>query len=200
VNWYGQFNTDEIIAGFFPDGYIGSAVEVGASHGTVSSNTYHFELNGWLCLCIEPNPGLFAALKNNRKHVLPYAVDMVNADDIPFTVITLSNGDTTAISGLQIDERLIETHPVIKRETILVPTRTLDTCLDEFGQFDHIDFISIDTEGTEYNVLRGFDIDRWNPILLVIENNFDEPRIANYLEGFGYKRIRRYVINDFYTR
>lgn len=199
MTWYGQFNTDEIIAGFFPSGYVGNAIEVGAAHGTVSSNTYYFELNGWLCLCIEPNPRLFAALKSNRKYSLQYAVGATNGD-MPFTVVTLSNGDESAISGLQVDERLIKTHPVIKREVITVQTRTLDTCLSEFGKFDKIDFVSIDTEGTEYDVLSGFDINRWRPKLLVIENNFDDPHITNYLERFGYKKVRRHAINDFYTR
>jgi len=199
VTWYGQFNTDEIIAGFFPDGYIGSAIEVGAAHGTVSSNTYHFELKGWLCLCIEPNPRLYAALRNNRRHHLPYAVGDNNIDEAPFTVITLSNGDESAISGLRVDNRLVETHPVIKQEVITVPVRTLDTCIAEFGQFNNIDFVSIDTEGTEYDVLRGFDLERWGPKLLVIENNFDDPQITDYLKGFGYEKVRRHAINDFYT-
>ena len=63
-----------------------------------------------------------------------------------------------------------------------------------------IDFISIDTENTELNVLKGLDLDKYNVKLLVIENNFNEPMIEEYLTKFNYIKIKRLVVNDFYIK
>lgn len=60
--------------------------------------------------------------------------------------------------------------------------------------------VSIDTENTELDVLKGFDINRWKPKLLVIENNYDESFIADYLKPFGYVRDRRVGGNDFFIQ
>ena len=65
---------------------------------------------------------------------------------------------------------------------------------------EKIDFVSIDTEGTELEVLMGFDINRWKPRLFIIENNFDEPKLADYLKDFGYKFSQRLGVNDFFVR
>ena len=51
------------------------------------------------------------------------------------------------------------------------------------------------------DVLRGFRLDRFKPRVLLIENNLPSGvAVAQYLQGFGYKRIHRQVINDFYVR
>ena len=63
---------------------------------------------------------------------------------------------------------------------------------------EKIDFLSIDTEGTELEVLMGFDINRWKPRLFVIENNFGESKFSDYLRDFGYKFSQRIGVNDFF--
>jgi len=200
-HYSGQFETDRLIAEYFGEKSDGVAVEVGASHGTVSSNTLYFEQLGWKCLCIEPNPNLYQELKRNRKLTLECAVSAMNSDNpVKFTVVTLENGDTTAISGLRTDERLIKSHPVTDVYACDVRVRTLDDCLTEVNFTPGIDFVSIDTEGTELDVLAGFSLFYWKPYLLVIENNFDDPEIEQYLKERGYSLQQRYVINDFYTR
>ena len=64
-----------------------------------------------------------------------------------------------------------------------------------------IDLVSIDTEGCELDVLDGFDLDRFKPRVLVIEN--DRPsggEIEPYLTERGYRKFHRQTINDFYVR
>ena len=73
----------------------------------------------------------------------------------------------------------------------------MDTILSRIN-IEKIDFLSIDTEGTELDVLRGFDIERWRPKLFVIENNFNESSIKEYLSEFGYVLSERLGVNDFY--
>jgi hypothetical protein len=83
---------------------------------------------------------------------------------------------------------------------IIVEVITLDKCIEDFYKYDKIDFISIDTEGTELDVLKGFSIEKWNPKLLIIENNFEDPEIEEYLKQYKYKKDKRIGVNDFYIK
>jgi hypothetical protein len=49
------------------------------------------------------------------------------------------------------------------------------------------------------DVLKGFDIPKWNVKMFCIENNFNDPEIEQYLAMFGYRKVRRHEVNDFYT-
>jgi len=113
-------------------------------------------------------------------------------------------GHEDAISALKIDKQLLKKHlkagykPTIT--PIIVQTMTLNDCIEKYYKYDTIDFISIDTEGTELDVLIGFSIEKWKPRLMIIENNFSSDTIENYLKIYGYKKIYRLGINDFYAK
>ena len=64
----------------------------------------------------------------------------------------------------------------------------------------NIDFISIDTENTELDVLKGIDLNVYNVKLFVVENNYDEPFCEDYLKQYGYRKINRIAVNDFYMK
>jgi len=205
MNKYSQHGEEEIIQRYFPEGFTGSCIDVGASDGVGCSNTKLFEENGWYCLCVEPNPTLFEFLKSNRKNCINYAISDVNKEMI-FNIASIEDSylHEDAISSLKIDERLLKQHIdagyKITINPILVNVITLNQCIEQFYESDKIDFISIDTEGTELDVLLGFDINRWKPRLLVIENNFNDPEIEEYLKIFGYKKDKRLAVNDFYIK
>ena len=55
TKYYGQWETDHIIEGYFEGQTEGKCIEVGAANGIKGSNTLYFEKLGWDCLCIEPN-------------------------------------------------------------------------------------------------------------------------------------------------
>lgn len=198
--YYGQFNTDSIINDYFENSYLGTCFEIGAVDGIMGSNTFYFEQKGWECICVEPNPNYFAQLKNNRKVALNYACGDENLDNQKFTIYELG-GNQSAISSLVVDQRLVDSHTSLIKDTftVNVKVRTIDFILEELNFNGKIDFMSIDTEGTELNVLKGFNIQKWKPKLLVIENNYNEPEIENYLKNFGYIKDKRVEINDFYV-
>lgn len=66
--------------------------------------------------------------------------------------------------------------------------RSLTSLLDELNFPLNIDFISIDTENTELDVLKGIDINKYNIKLFVIENNYNELKCEMYLNPYGYKK------------
>jgi FkbM family methyltransferase len=205
--YYGQWDTDAKIEQFFESGYIGTAIEVGAADGIICSNTKYFEDKGWQTLCIEANPNYVEKCKTNRKMVYESAVGKEYKENVPFEVFDIGSGNLSAISGLEPDYRLIESHKhlIQNRYIVNVTIRTMNYILsdiyvrDNIDFTDNIDFVSIDTEGTELDVLKGFNLVFWKPKLLVIENNHNESFIEEYLKEYNYSKIMRYEVNDFFV-
>jgi FkbM family methyltransferase len=201
---YAQHGEDVIIRQFFPDKHNGVCIDVGAVEGIMMSNSLHFEQDGWFAICCEANPEMYEALKMNRLEAVHGAIGAEDLLEVEFNIVNLTaqGGNETAVSAVTIDQRLLKQHDFLKPEIrkVNVPMFTLDTVLLKYPAITHIDFVSIDTEGTELEVLKGFDIARWQPTLFVIENNYNDPEIENYLKGFGYIKERRLVVNDFYIK
>jgi FkbM family methyltransferase len=200
--FYGQFGEDAYMSSLFPTEYKGVCVEVGAYDGTGGSNTYHFEQKGWKCLCVEPNPTQFAKCKAVRKVSVNCCVGAENAEDVAFQVYNICGGNESAISSLKPDSRLIASHShmIGSTYTIRVKVRTLTDILDQANFPTYIDFISVDTENTELDVLKGFDFSKYTVQYFIIENNYDEPFCGEFLATHGYTKIHRTGVNDFYKR
>lgn len=201
--FYGQWETDRIIEKYFDKEYVGTCVEVGAANGIKGSNTKYFEDRGWKTLCIEANPAYRGSLLNERQEVEMTAVGSQTSERAEFNVFVIGkNKILSSLSGLEVDEKLLDSHQhlIHERYTIKVPVRRLGDILEERGYDKKIDFISIDTEGTELDVLKSIDLVDWDIKLLVVENNHNDSYIEIYLREFGYEKDRRYKINDFYAR
>jgi len=202
IKYFGQNEADKIIETYFNKND-GACIDVGASDGTSINNTKYFENLGWYCLCVEPNPRYFKELQKNRTNSINYAISGRN-DELIFKVVNLGNDIEDAGSALTLDERLINqltnSGYTVNITPIIVKTITLDYCIENFYKNDKIDFISIDTEGTELDVLKSFSIEKWNVKLFIIENNFNEPAIQDYLKQYGYKLDQRIGVNDFYIK
>lgn len=199
---YSQFGEDKIISSFFPKNYKGIFIEVGSLDGITDSNTYYFELLGWKGVTIEANPNAFNSLVKNREFPINAAVGNSDNKMVDFYVVTLENGNQGAVSSLKIDQQLLDDHksynPTVNKVSVM--QRTLDSIIREYSWINKIDFISIDTEGTELDVLKNFDILRWKPKLFVIENNDStDNTIEQYMKKMGYKKVLRNIVNDFYT-
>ena len=159
MNYYfSQFGEDKFMEVFFKEGYKGVCVEVGAYDGRSGSNTLHFELKGWRCLCIEPIPKQFEKCKSIRSEAENCCISDSEKENVPFYVFQIGDGtNESAISSLEPDKRLIDSHMSMLKgiEPILVKCRTLTSVLEQYNYPKDIDFISIDTENTELNVLKG---------------------------------------------
>ena len=124
--------------------------------------------------------------------------------EVQFNIVNLKaqGGNETAISGLRIDQRLYDDHMFLQPEVrqVNVPMMTLDTILLKYPAIDKIDFLSIDVEGTEVDVMKGFDIQKWMPLVIVLENNYNDKSYEDYMSSVGYKKALRNVVNDFYIK
>ena len=199
--YYGQHLEDKFIETLFPNVSNGVCIEVGAYDGISLSNTLLFEKKGWRALCIEPISTAFEKCKNIRKECIQCCISERDTEERLFTIFHL-NDNLCAISSLEPDQRLIESHKhlITNTSSCMVKVRSLNSLFQEINFPKNIDFISIDTENTELDVLKGIDLNVYNVKLFVIENNFNEPFCEEYLSQYGYKKINRVAVNDFFMK
>ena len=169
----------------------GVFVECGANHPVHFNQTYFLEQQGWRGLLVELNPELCALLRAHRPNskVIEAAVGgPAQAGEIEVR-LAQADGHTSLRPGAGI--RLSD-------QTLRVPLRTLDSILAGSG-FDRIDFLSIDVEGLEIDVLLGCDLAKWKPQLIFVEDEFENYAKHRHLTARGYKLVRRTSYNNWYV-
>lgn len=200
----GQSNTpmDSSINEYFEDVKAGNCIEIGLVDGISTSNTYHFESNGWDVLCVEPIPQYYEQIKSNRKNVLNFAIANENRDGVKFAVVDMSNSNLSPVSRLYIDNRLRELHGASgsAEEVISAKSRRLDWCIENYFNHETIDFISIDAYDNELDILKSFDSNKYNIKLIIIKHIRNDDVIEKYLSDFGWIKDKRVEECDFYVR
>ncbi|MEO7100504.1 MAG: FkbM family methyltransferase [Luteolibacter sp.] len=166
----------------------GYFVEFGATNGILLSNTYLLEKEfGWHGLCAEPNPTFFDELKKNRLCTVTNAcIGAVSGELVEFIFAEVYGGmarDADSDNHKAKREAYRETG-----DTAILTTISLHDFLKAHDAPVTIDYLSIDTEGSEFSILEKFPFDQWDVRLLTIEHNFTEQRksIRNLLESHGY--------------
>jgi len=202
---------DKILASAFPPGYKGVCIDIGAGDGKLGSNSLYFERRGWNCLCIEPNPIYEEYLRETREKVVNAAIANSDKDTMPlhvFKVITtdVHDGDPPhqygALTSLKVDEKLYERFKnqgfILQEYDVETKVMTLTDCIEQNSFPTNIDFISIDTEGTELDVIKSIDFNKITVSMFVIENNFKTTEVEDYLKQYGYIKHLSHEENDFY--
>jgi len=200
--YYSQFGEDRILAEIFNEKNKGLCIEVGANDGVNDSNTMYFENAGWDCILIEPNPALCKMIRASRKATL---IEVAASDKNGETSLFVAEGAERAhgVSTINSAEEAlnkIKSYGFTYSE-VQVKSMLLNEILDSLKIDRKIDFISVDVEGHELEVLRGFSLDRWKPTVILVEDNsnFDNADVSNYLKRFGYLRFMRTGVNDWYA-
>lgn len=183
---------EELKAEFFGHSRNGFFVEVGAHDPQRGSQTWEFERAGWTGILVEPQPDLAERLRRTR-HAHVVAVACSSPVDAGRTMTLFLSG---VHSSLKRDSMTIG---AVVRGAIQVPVRTLDEILTAEGAPTPIDFLSIDVEGNEVEVLRGFDMARWRPRLILIEDHVRNLATHRFLSRAGYRLMRRTGLNGWYV-
>lgn len=172
-----------------PSGFF---VEVGANHPQHGSQSWHLEQLGWNGILVEPEPELATRLREMRTARV-YAVACSSPQNsgklLRFYVAgPMSSLDRVAMAPGAQPEKVIE-----------VPARTLDEILVEAGAPEPLDLLSVDVEGHEIDVLRGFDFARWRPHLILLEDHVGNLRKHRFVKAAGYKLVRHTGHNGWYV-
>ena len=181
-----------LVRQFFAGRARGFFVEVGANEPQQRSQTWHLEQAGWSGILIEPQPDLAERLRQARTAKV-FAVACSSPDRAGQTLPLHVAGP---LSSLERERMAPGASP---ERVIAVPVRTLDQILIEAQAPVPIDFLSIDVEGHELDVLRGFDIARWKPRLILLEDHVADLARHRYLSRARYRLIRRFDNNGWYV-
>jgi FkbM family methyltransferase len=169
----------------------GYFVEVGANQPEDLSQTFSLEQKGWRGVLIEPQPDLADALRRRRSAKVFAEACTSRSNAGSRMTLHLAGGHSSFDRNLNLAD--VKPHGATE-----VPTRTLDQILIDAGARS-IDFISIDVEGHELDVLDGFALERWRPRLMLIEDLLLHLRLHRYLTLRNYRWFRRTGINNWYV-
>lgn len=166
-------------------------VEFGATDGTTLSNSYLLEKYfGWTGILCEPALSWQSKLKNNRVcRIDTRCVYSVTGKKVSFSDVT--NGELSSISEyVESDKWLEERMDAVEYE---VETVSLQDLLEQNKAPRTIHYLSIDTEGSEFEIIREFDFYSWDIKFISIEHNYTSNRekINLVLESYGY--VRKYT-------
>lgn len=167
------------------DGYF---VEFGAADGVNLSNTCLLEREfGWRGILAEPNPAWHAALRQNRRA------------DIDLRCVFGRGGERVAFAATKHPELATivgyesnDGHRLARQDRTIVEVETvaLNDLLVQHDAPHDIDYISIDTEGSELDILAPFDFEHWNVMLFSVEHNATglEQGLDRLMQRHGYER------------
>jgi FkbM family methyltransferase len=162
---YAQNFEDVLLARAFPSAH-GFYIDVGANDPDIDSVSRAFYERGWSGINIEPLPQQHARLvaRRPRDVNLRIAVGENDGETVFYAVDEWHGFSTT-------DPQIVAQHRAdkLRVEEQRVPLRRLAAVIDEHGGGRPIDFMKIDVEGSELAVLRGAELERHRPKILVVE-------------------------------
>ncbi len=199
MNSYSQLNQDINVLNIYNNKKDGYFVEIGAADGIFLSNTYLLEMKyNWKGICIEPIPDQYKKLTNNRKCICEN-VGVYNKSDIEIEFAICE--DNKLLSGIY---NYIDHHKNTvdnNKKIFNLRTKTLTEILDKNNSPSFIEYLSLDTEGSELEILKGIDFNKYKFGIIDIEHNYIEPRrtlIKELLLNNNYEYLRENNWDDTY--
>lgn len=165
-------------------------IDVGAFDGFNFSNTYLFYLSGWTGICIEACSKNFIKLEKLYRDSEIRTIKAACADyegEAELNISTIPGSEEWGSDVSSLNSNVINEWSDYIWETEKVHVTTLNKILEK-ENISNIDYLSIDVEGLELSVLRGLDLNKFTPSLIITEYHDSEEKklIKEYLMNYGY--------------
>ena len=190
-NSYSQIFQDLLVLYLLKQKKNGSFIEIGVGNGIDLSNTYLLEKKyNWTGILCEPDIRNFKNIKEFRSSkLIESIIDKKCDDQVEFYL----NKDPYSSSSKNSKSNIKKIY-------------SNSVCLNhlfERNDLREVDYISIDTEGNEYEILKNFNFKKYQVKIFTVEHNFDaekREKIKDLLTSNGYKNIYRYLsyMDDWY--
>ena len=186
-------------------------LEFGATDGLELSNTYLLENNyGWTGVLCEPSPQWYDILKKNRPNTKIVTECIWNKSNQKLRFFVSDVGVLSTLEEFKESDKLsIPGNTKLRIEKgnlVTVNTISLNELIEKEFNGKSPSYISIDTEGSEYEILKAFDFKKYDPVCFTIEHNFTnlQKDIDEIMKNHNYIRIFKeitvfdawYVRND----
>jgi FkbM family methyltransferase len=180
----------------------GFYVDIGANHPKVLSNTYLFYKAGWNGINIDPIPNMLKKFKNRKRDInlnIGISNNPLNIDYFLYKTKQLNTLDKKVVEELKKKN-------IFPEKSIKIKTQKLYDVLKKYAPNKEIDFINIDVEGLELDVLKSNNWDEFKPKIIIIEihninlSNLEDNEVHVYLEKLGYKLFARTPYNSLYKK
>lgn len=193
---YSQEGEDMMLRRFLEGRPKGFYVDVGAHHPMRFSNTYFFYRQGWRGLNIEPNPDVIPAFRMFRRRDT-HVTAGVHTTPGEMRYWCFDEPALNTFDEALMRERVSLTPYRVVR-TRMVAVNRLDRILDQNLPPDQqIDFMSIDAEGADFQVLQSNDWERYRPLFVLVEalgwrlDRAHNHPIDEFMRGVGYAMVAK---------
>lgn len=179
----------------------GYFLDFGAFDGLLTSNTFYLEKYlGWTGVCVEPNPLFYAGVCAVRNCIcMNVALWVESRQSIEF----LDAHGLSSLASHRDADNNAGLREAATRRLINVDTINPMELLKRFSAPGFIEYMSLDVEGVEFDVLKEIDLQEYNIGMMTIEHNHQDDKrsaIREYLDGFGYEVIGHHNDDFFYSK
>ena len=182
-------------------------LEIGTNEPVLCNNTYRFYRKGCRGVCIEPDPGMFKAIKDKRPRdtVLNVGIGISDQKEAPFYLFPGVLNSWSTFSAAEANIR--KTESGLQYDIIQVPLHTINSIIDTYFQICP-NFISIDVEGLDLDILKSLDFNRFRPEVICVETisfsitNQEEKQqeTINFMHSKGYITYADTHINTIFCK
>lgn len=202
---YSQEGEDMMLARFFSEQTTGFYVDVGAHHPQRFSNTYYFYLKGWRGINIDAMPGSMEIFNKLRPDDINLEFPISDSNQI----LTYYEFNECALNSFC--EKTAHERDGLRHYNIIgqkkLQTYTLAELLNKYLPVNQeIDFLNIDVEGLDYQVLKSNDWQKYRPTMVLVEDlnlssldKIDESKLAVFMEQQDYQLYAKSVCTLIFT-
>lgn len=197
---YSQNREDLILAGFFDDEEIGFYVDVGANEPVHESVTKYFYDKGWSGINVEPIPSVYDKLVKARKRDINIQAG-IGLKKSKAILHYYPNGDGLSTISDKMATSYLKTPTVFtqKAEELTIDILPLRDVLKRYKKTNLINFMKIDVEGFEYDVIASNDWDLYRPQVICVEANHVDRDWKSILTSNSYELVFFDGLNEYYT-
>ncbi len=193
-----QFGEDMLLRGLTQDIDQGFYVEIGAHHSVYISNTYHFYCRGWRGINIDAIPGSMESFKVLKPRDINLEACITPSENSETKFFTFEQSAFNTCDSVMAKQAISQGAKLAKKITL--PTTTITKILDTYlSKETQIDFMSIDIEGLDEQILMSNNWNRYKPTILLFEKHFvklteiEQLLIMEYIANFGYELVAKYA-------
>lgn len=195
---YAQNREDLILRGFFPNDYKGFYVDVGANDPNIDSVTKIFYQAAWNGINIEPIKNLYEDLVKERQMDINLNIGIASHEGRLKLREYKGNGLSTLSETMKKEHEASPSPFTTDYKDYEVPVLPLKAVLKQ-NNVKNIDFMKVDVEGYEYDVLASNDWTLFRPSVLCVEANHIEKDWRPMLKRAGYKHVFFDGLNEYYV-